>query len=85
MNAQIAAVVVTAAVSIATTLVAVFYGPSWKDRIEARRASRQRSENCWHATPSPWPGPPSSYRAGSTISAVRGCSQTPAPLWSIAG
>jgi hypothetical protein len=44
MNAQIAAVVVTAAVSIATTLVAVFYGPSWKDRIEARRASRQRSE-----------------------------------------
>jgi hypothetical protein len=37
-------VLVTAVVSVGTTLVAVFYGPTWKDRVEARRASRQRSE-----------------------------------------
>jgi hypothetical protein len=31
-------------VSVATTLVAVFFGPAWKDRVDTRRASRQRSE-----------------------------------------
>jgi len=38
-------VAVTAAVSVATTLVAVFFGPAWKDRVDTRRASRQRSEH----------------------------------------
>jgi hypothetical protein len=44
MDVQITTVAATATVSIATTLLAVFYGPSWKDRIDTRRASRQRSE-----------------------------------------
>jgi hypothetical protein len=43
VNAGVATVLVTAVVSVVTTLVAVFYGPTWKDRVEARRASRQRS------------------------------------------
>ncbi len=45
MNTAIVTVLVTAVVSVGTTLVAVFYGPTWKDRVEARRASRQRSEH----------------------------------------
>lgn len=44
MDTQLLTVVVTAAVSVATTLVAVFYGPTWKDRVDARRASQRRSE-----------------------------------------
>jgi hypothetical protein len=35
---------ITATVSISSTLVAVFYGPSWKDRVDAARARRLRSE-----------------------------------------
>jgi hypothetical protein len=38
-------VAVTAAVSVATTLVAVLFGPAWKDRVDTRRVSRQRSEH----------------------------------------
>jgi hypothetical protein len=45
VNAQLLTVLVTAVVSVATTLLAVFYGPAWKDRVDARRASRQRSEH----------------------------------------
>jgi hypothetical protein len=37
-------VIITAAASVVTTLVATFYAPSWKDRIEAARARRQRSD-----------------------------------------
>jgi hypothetical protein len=44
VSVAIVTVLVTAAVSVGTTLIAVFYGPTWKDRVEARRASRQRSE-----------------------------------------
>jgi hypothetical protein len=44
MSTAIVTALITAAVSVATTLVAVFYGPTWKDRVEARRTSRQRSE-----------------------------------------
>jgi hypothetical protein len=44
VNLSIVTVLVTAVVSVGTTLVAVFYGPTWKDRVEDRRASRQRSE-----------------------------------------
>jgi hypothetical protein len=44
VSAGFVTVLVTAVASIGTTLVAVFYGPTWKDRVEARRASRQRSE-----------------------------------------
>jgi hypothetical protein len=44
MNVQLVTVATTAAVSVATTLVAVFLGPAWKDRVDSRRSSRQRSE-----------------------------------------
>jgi hypothetical protein len=44
VSTGVVTVLVTAVVSVVTTLVAVFYGPTWKDRVEARRASRQRSE-----------------------------------------
>ena len=44
MNVQLVTVVVTAVVSVATTLVVVFLGPAWKDRVDSQRASRQRSE-----------------------------------------
>ncbi|MGH3784318.1 MAG: hypothetical protein ACRDRO_27780 [Pseudonocardiaceae bacterium] len=35
---------VTAAVSVLTTLLAVLYGPAWKDRVDARRARQERSD-----------------------------------------
>ncbi|MFD0821672.1 hypothetical protein ACFQ0D_25930, partial [Micromonospora zhanjiangensis] len=44
VDSQLPTVLVTAAVSVATTLVATFYGPAWKDRLDARRGARQRSE-----------------------------------------
>lgn len=44
MDVQLWPVLATALVSVATTLVAVFYGPAWKDRVDARRALQQRSE-----------------------------------------
>src|SRR6478672_1384241 len=44
MNTQFLTALITAAVSVTTTLVAVFYGPTWKDRVDTRRASRLRSE-----------------------------------------
>lgn len=36
-------VLITACVTMVTTLVGVFYGPAWKDRIDSRRAAQQRS------------------------------------------
>lgn len=44
MNAQVVAVVVAAVVSVLTTLLAVLYGPAWKDRVDASRARQQRSD-----------------------------------------
>jgi hypothetical protein len=44
-DVQLLTVAVTAAVSVATTLVAVLSGPAWKDRVDTRRVSRQRSEH----------------------------------------
>jgi hypothetical protein len=44
VDLRLLTVLLTAVVSVASTLLAVFYGPAWKDRVDARRASRQRSE-----------------------------------------
>lgn len=45
MDAQVFAVLVTAGVSVLTTLIALLYGPAWKNRIDARRAREQRSDD----------------------------------------
>lgn len=44
MNEELLAVILTAVVSVVTTLVASLYGPAWKDRLDARRTARQRSD-----------------------------------------
>lgn len=44
MDVQLLTVLVTAVVSVATTVVAGLYGPAWKARVDTRRAAQQRSE-----------------------------------------
>lgn len=44
VDTQLTIALVTAVVSIATTLVVVYLGPRWTDRINARRAALQRSQ-----------------------------------------
>ena len=45
VDPQLLTGLVTAAVGAGATVAAVIYGPAWKDRVDARRASRQRSEH----------------------------------------
>ncbi|RZI53791.1 MAG: hypothetical protein EOP16_00845 [Pseudonocardia sp.] len=42
---QLVTVIITAVVSIVSTLAAVFFGPAWKDRLDVRSATRQRSDH----------------------------------------
>ena len=44
MGVNVVAIAVTAVVSVGTTVLAIFYGPTWKDRVEAGRARQQRSD-----------------------------------------
>jgi hypothetical protein len=44
MDSQVQSVIITAVVSVGTTVVATLYGPAWKDRVDANRARQRRSQ-----------------------------------------